>query len=181
MEFLLNREHLFPHLVAGPLDPAWEGVPVGHGLFVLIFEDDAHAEVTPEQLRDANLTAVEAHRLALDNLIRFADESPALTIQVLGKPGDAVHFLLYSDHPRASSCLLLPDLYEHTSELLQASELLACVPQRESLVIFPKRDRAYREMLVGKLREIEADAAHPLGFPLFELAPGSVRPFAEEA
>ena len=173
--------------MAGPLDPEWEAVclPLGHGLFAQLFEDResaegiVHSAIGPEQLLEANLITAEAHRIALGNLIRFAEESPALTIQVLGKPGDAVHFLLYSDHSRASSCLLLPDLFEHASDLLQTNELLACVPQRESLVIFPKRDRTHRESLVCKLRDIEADAAHPLGFRLFELAPGSIQPFTE--
>ena len=158
---------------------------MGHGLFAQLFEDCesgsgiVHATINPDQLRDANLGASEAHRIALDNLIRFADDSPNLSLQVLGNPGEPIHFLLYSDHPRASSCLLLPDLYEHTCDVLQETELMACVPQCESLVVFPKRDRAYREALVAKLREIEADATKPLTFELFELLPGSVKPFTE--
>ena len=74
---------------------------------------------------------------------------------------------------------MLPDLFEHACEVLQAKELLACVPQRESLVVFPKRERPDRERLVNKLREIEADAQRPLTFELFELASGSFRPFHE--
>lgn len=180
----MNRANLYPYLV---LDPAAEAIclAVGHGLFAQLFEDReaavdlVHDTIDPDQLREARLTAPESHRIALDNLIRFADDSPALSIQVLGNPGDAIHFLLYSDHPRASSCLLLPDLYEHASDLLHAAELLACVPQRDSLVIFPKRDRAYREAVLSKLREIEADAPLPLTFELFKVLPGGVKPFYE--
>ncbi|HEY3788956.1 MAG TPA: hypothetical protein VGL71_08880 [Urbifossiella sp.] len=132
-----------------------------------------------DQLREAKLGFEEAYHLALDNLIHFADESPELSIQVLGKPGDAVHFLLYSDHPLASSCLLLPDLFDQACEELQMTELCACVPQRESLVIFPKGNRLDRDRIVGQLRAIEADADHPLSFELFELSPRGVKEFQE--
>ena len=62
---------------------------------------------------------------------------------------------------------------------LNETDLLACVPQRKSLVVFPKRDRAYRESIVGKLRDIEADARHPLTFELFSVSPSGIAPFAE--
>lgn len=183
----MDRTNLYPYLVPGLVNPEWEPicVPVGHGVYAQLFEDtesDAgivHTTVSPEQLRAEGLTAEEAHRIALNNLIRFADDSPALSIQMLGNPGDPVNFLLYSDHPRASACLLLPDLYDHSRELLETDALCAVVPQRESLVVLPKRDRAYREMLVGKLRAIEADARRPITFELFELTPDGVRPFTE--
>ncbi len=51
------------------------------------------------------------------------------------------------------------------------------MPQRESLVVLPKRDRAYRELIVGKLRELEADARRPISFGLFEVSPDGVREF----
>ena len=179
----MNPDNIFPYLVLGGIDSI--GTGVGHGLFVLLFEDAessvgiVHVPIGADRLAKEKLAIEDAHRIALANLSRFADESPALSIQVLGQPGDAEHFLLYSDHPRASSCLLLPDLFEHACEVLQAKELLACVPQRESLVVFSKRERPDRERLVNKLREIEADAQRPLTFELFELASGSFRPFHE--
>lgn len=176
---MLKREHLFPGLLNGLLNPEWGAVcpAIGHGLIVQLYDGDS--AVGPERLREANLAADEAHQIAIENLGRFADESPDLSIQVLGNPGDAVHFLLYSDHPHASACLLLPDLYEHAAEELKETDLLACVPQRESLVVFPKRDRAYRESIVRKLREIEADAVHPLTFELFSLSATGLAPFSE--
>ncbi|MDB5307619.1 MAG: hypothetical protein JWO38_1821 [Gemmataceae bacterium] len=183
----MNRANIYPYLVSGLIDPEWEPitVPIGHGLYATLFEDtesDAglvHAAVAPDTLKAAGLTPEEAHRIALDNLLRFADTDERLSIQMLGRPGEGVNFLLYSDHPRASACLRLPDLYEQARELLETDELCACVPQRESLVVLPKRDRAYREMLVAKLREIEADAHGPISFQLFDLSPAGVRPFAE--
>jgi hypothetical protein len=184
---LVNYRSIFPYLVRGPIDPDQASLclPIGHGVFTQLFEDtetDAclvHSAISPDRLRDADLTPEAAHQIALDNLIRFAHDSPALTIEMLGKPGDPVNFLLYSDHPRASACLLLPDLYEHSRELLETEDLCACVPQRESLVVLPKRDRAFREKLVGKLREIEAETPSPISFDLFELSPLGVRQFIE--
>jgi hypothetical protein len=184
----VNPDRLFPYLVRGLLNPEWEPacVRVGHGLWAQLFEDHeesvgvVHATVSPDQLRAAGLTADDAHARALANLVRFADDDPNLSIQVLGNPDDPVHFLLYSDHPRAAACLRLPDLYEEACDLLKTTEVCAVVPQRESLVVLPKRDRAYREQIVAKLREVEADAERPLSFDLFELTADGVREFRGE-
>lgn len=184
---LVTYSNLYPYLVSGLIDPECERicVPIGHGVYVQVFEDTesgaglVHTAISPEQLRDADLTPEAVHRVALNNLIRFADDSPALSIEMLGKPGDPVNFVLYADHPRASACLLLPDLYQHSRELLGTDDLCACVPQRESLVVLPKRGRTYREKLVAKLREIEADTSAPISFELFDLTASGVRPFAE--
>jgi hypothetical protein len=179
----MKTEHLFPYLVRDLPNPDWADIalPVGHGLFAALFEDHesaaglAHAAVSPDQLRAAGMTPAEAHRLALDNLDRFAEADGRLSIQMLGAVGDPVNFLLYSDHPRASACLRLPDLYDHSRELLKADALCAVVPQRESLVVFPDRGPAYRDLIVGKLRRIEADAERPLSFGVFEVMPAGVR------
>ncbi len=186
-ECAVNLDNLYPYLVSALPGPDWESacVAVGHGVWVQLFEDTesaegiVHAAMTPDQLRAAGVTVDEAHARALENLDRFADDSPDLTIELIGEPGAPVHFLLYADHPRAAACLLLPDLYEEACERLQTTEVCAVVPQRESLVILPKRDRAYRDGLVAKLRELEADAAHPISFALFELTADGVREFPE--
>ncbi|HEX4608085.1 MAG TPA: hypothetical protein VH092_07760 [Urbifossiella sp.] len=183
----MNPDHLYPYLVPGLPDPGWEpiAVPVGHGVWARLFEDTesaagvVHAAVAPDRLRAAGLTPAEAHGRALANLARFAEDSPDLSIQVLGNAGDPVHFLLYSDHPRAAACLLLPDLYEEACDLLKTTDVCAVVPQWESLVVLPKRDRAYRDAVVAKLRELEADAVRPIGFALFELTAAGVREFHE--
>ena len=180
----MKTENLYPYLVPGLLNPGWAdaAVPVGHGLFACLYEDHespagiVHTTVSPEQLAEAGLTAAEAHRLALDNLDRFAEADGRLSIQMLGAVGDAVNFLLYSDHPRAAACLRLPDLYGHSRELLKADALCAVAPQRESLVVFPDRSPEYRALIVGKLRRIEADAQWPLSLGLFELTAAGPKP-----
>lgn len=179
----MPTETLYPYLLAGPLPPeqAELALPVGHGLFAVLFDDPGTSPipVSADALRAAGLDPAEAHRLALDNLDRFAESDGRLSIQELGGPGQAVHFLLYSDHPRASACLRLPDLYDHSRELLKADALCAVVPQRDSLVVFPDRSPEYRVQVVAKLRAIEADAEHPLSFGVFELTPDGVRPVGE--
>ena len=184
----MNPETLFPYLVRELPDPeqADLAVPVGHGLFAVVYEDrDAggpivHTPVTRAALTAAGLTPAAAHTIALDNLVTFADNDDRLSIQILGGPGEAVHFLLYSDHPRAAACLRLPDLFAEAREHLGTSDLCAVVPQQESLVVFPKRDRAFRDALLAKLRAIEAGADAPLTFALFDLTPAGVRAFTEE-
>lgn len=174
----MKLDALYPNLVLGETNAAC--VPVGHGLWAELLEDGATTAVTPEQLRAAGLTVEEAHALALENLSRFADDSPDLSVDVLGGVGEGVHLLVYCDHPRAASCLLLPDLYEQACDLLRTTGVCAVVPQRESMVVLPQRDRVYRERVVGMLREQEANAAEPLSFGLFELTADGVREFVEQ-
>jgi hypothetical protein len=182
----VELNNVYPYLMPGLLSPEWEPItiPLGHGVFVTLFEDHesaagiVHATVSPQALRDAGLSAEEAHRAALENLERFA-AGDELSTKMLGRPGEPVNFLLFAGHARAAACLRLPHLYEQARQLLETDEICACVPQRESLIILPKRDRAYREMLVGKLREIEANARRPISFELFELTWNGVQPFTE--
>jgi hypothetical protein len=183
----MELTNVYPYLVPGLFNPAWEEIvlPLGHGVYVTLFEDHeseagiVHATVSPDALRDAGLTAEEAHRVALENLERFA-AGDQLSAKMLGRPGEPVNFLLFSGHPRAAACLRLPQLYEQARQLLGTDEICACVPQRESLIVLPKRDRAYRTMMVAKLREIEADARRPISFELFELTWAGVLEFAEQ-
>ena len=179
----MNLDALFPYLVRGERNSTC--VPVGHGVWAEMSEDTetadgiVHAVVTPDRLRDAGVSVEAAYARALENLVRFADDSPDLSVDVLGGIGEAVHLLVYCDHPRAAACLLLPDLYEQACDLLGTTEVCAVVPQRESLVVLPRRDRAYRERVVGMLREQEADSRCPLSFELFELTADGVREFVE--
>jgi hypothetical protein len=185
----VELKNVYPYLVPGLFNPDWESITIsiGHGIRATLFEDHeanggiVHKTISPEQLRDAGLTAEEGHRVALENLAHFASgNSPwHLAMKMIGNPGDAVNFMLLSDHPRAAACLRLPDLYNWTSRLLETSEVCACAPQRESLVILPMRDRTYRESIVGKIRQIEANARRPISFELFQLTPEGVREFHE--
>lgn len=179
-------QNVYPYLVPGLSRPAFEeiNVPVGHGVYATLFHDTqaeggiVHATVTADDLKALNLTAEQAHRAALDNLAAFAG-SDLLSAKMFGGVGREFHFILYSDHPRAAACLRVPLVYDEAREFLETDEICACVPHRESLVVFPKRDRAYREKLVAKLREIEADVERPLTFAVFELTASGVRPFVE--
>jgi hypothetical protein len=185
----MELSNVYPYLVPGLFNPDWESItiPVGHGVYATLFEDHesdggiVHATVAPDAILAAGLTPDEIHRIALENLEQFAtgESQWGLSMKMIGRPGDAVNFLLISDHPPAAACLRLRSLYAQASQLLQSTEVCACAPQRESLVVLPKRDRDYREMIVGKLREIEADARRPISFELFELSGEGIRPFSE--
>jgi hypothetical protein len=174
-------------LLPGLISPEQEEIvfPVGHGVYAVLFEDHeteggiVHSILMPDALRQAGLDVAEAHRIALENLERFATGDQMAT-QMFGQPGDEWNFLLFSQHARAAACLRLPGLYNTCRHFLETEEICACVPQRESLVILPKRDRAYRTALVARLREIEAGARRPISFELFELTPDGVVPFVEK-
>ncbi|MBI4749953.1 MAG: hypothetical protein HY774_15815 [Acidobacteria bacterium] len=182
----MNLENVYPYLMPGLISPEFDtvSIPIGHDVYVVVFEDTesdvgiVHSMITPYTVEITGLDAPQIHQRAMHNLERFA-ESDDLAIKMLGRPGEEVNFLLFHGHPRASACLLLPNLYELAQDLLESDELCACIPQRETMVIFPKRDRTYRESLVAKLKEIEGDARRPITFELFELTPDGVVPFVE--
>ena len=76
----MDADRIYPQLVTGPLPAGEEALAVvlGHGVKVRLVEGDRL--VTAAALRAAGLTADEAHDRALENLTRFAEESPDLTI-----------------------------------------------------------------------------------------------------
>jgi hypothetical protein len=189
----MNQNNLYPYLMPGLISPAQEEItlPLGHGVRVMLFEDHeaaggiVHSMLMPDALKAGGLEAGEAHRIALENLQRWFEaawvaEEEVLSMKMIGNPGDEWNFLLFSSHARAAACLRLPDLYVRSKALLRSDALCACVPQRESLIVLPRRDRRYREALIAKVRQIEADARRPISFELFELAPQGVQPFSEE-
>ena len=53
------------------------------------------------------------------------------------------------------------------------------MPEREALFLFPKRDRAFRDGVVTRLRATAADAAQPISAELFELTTLGVCEFRE--
>ena len=168
----MNRGNLFPYLMPGLIDPSQEtiAVPLGHGVHAMLFEDHetaggiVHKILMPAMLTAAGLEVAEAHRLALENLehwfaAAWVAEEEVLSMKMIGNPGDEWNFLLFSGHARAAACLRLPATYTRCKALLRTDSLCACVPQRETLIVLPRRDRRYREALVAKIRGIEADAA----------------------
>lgn len=191
----MNRNNLYPYLMPGLISPEQEEItlPLGHGVRVMLFEDHevegagiVHSMLMPDALRAAGLEAGEAHRIALENLQRWFEaawvaEKEILSMKMIGNPGDEWNFLLFSGHARAAACLRLPDLYLRAKALLRCGELCACVPQRESLLVLPRRDRRYREALVARVRQVEAGARRPITFELFELTRDGVVPFTEES
>jgi hypothetical protein len=189
----MNQNNLYPYLMPGLISPAQEEItlPLGHGVRVMLFEDHeapggiVHSMLMPDALKASGLEAGEAHRIALENLQRWFEaawvaEEEVLSMKMIGNPGDEWNFLLFSGHARAAACLRLPDLYLRSKALLRSDALCACVPQRESLIVLPQRDRRYREALIARVRQIEADARRPISFELFELTREGVQPFAEE-
>ena len=183
----MDLQNVYPYLVPGLIGPAFAetSIPFGHGVYAKLFRDleteagIVHSTVSDDALKAAGISPKQAHDVALENLARFA-AGPQLSAKMLGGPEHEFHFLLYSGHARAAACLRVPLIHREARHHLGTDELVACVPQRERLIVSPKRDRAYREKLVDKLREIEANARRPISFSLFELTADGVRPFEEE-
>jgi hypothetical protein len=183
----MQPESLFPYLqrrVDSTANPPHRR-PLDHDLEVVIYHDttppsgDPSSPLLLEQLEIHKLSAEDAYAIALENLAAFA-ESGLMELKTFGQPGAERHFVLLSDHRLASACLLLPYLREEIADLLGTDELCAMVPQQASLVVFPKRDRAFCERMLSLIREVEADADRPLTMGLFELTAAGPVAFRDE-
>ncbi len=179
----MKLDSIYPYLMPGLISADWEPVSVnlGHGIYATLFEDNegekgiVHKTVSPDDIASSEYTAAQLHDRALDNLVRSVQNGD-VAIQMAGKPGGEFNFLLFTQHPRACACLRLPNLYQLAFEYLQVVEICACVPQRESLVVMPARTAEYRQSMVRKLREIEADARRPISFELFNVTESGISP-----
>jgi hypothetical protein len=143
---------------------------LGHGLAVALVHDNGGLvhNVSPEELRQAHLTAAQAREIALRNL-QSAIASGTIGAKVFDAGPEGRPFILFSGHWLASSCILLPDLYDLASKRLGTTDILVSVPNRDAMLVFPKGDAHYRQAMRALIREKESDGLKPLTFKLFGL------------
>jgi hypothetical protein len=182
----MRTDQLFPYLQRRVDDPTKypHRFQLDHDLEVVLHTESLppKGDATPvllEQLEILGLSIVDAHSAALDNLGTFA-EGEAFELQTIGQPGAEHHFVLMAAHPLVASMVLLPYLRAEMADLLGTDDLCALVPQQETLVVFPKRDRQFRQNMLTLVREVEADAPKLLTWELFELTDDGPRAVRDE-
>jgi hypothetical protein len=148
--------------------------PLGNGLHVVLVHDleGLVGNVLPEELAALGLTIEQAKKKAIENLEALA-KSGAIGQRRFEGPNQKP-FVLFGGHWAAATCILLPELREIGVRNLGSKEVCVCIPHREALLLFPKGDREYREVMLKMIRQRESDGEKPLTFDLFELTEGGV-------
>lgn len=180
-----NPAKLYPYIVpAAYLDhqaPGPEGLtyPLGHGLYATLVQDfdGMVRNIQGEELAAAKLTPKQAHARAIENLATLV-ESGAVTIRRFNGP-QGKPFIIFTDHWLSAACVLLPDLRILATKNLETDTFCICLPQRDSMLIFPAADPSYRTEIMAVVRKNEADAQKPLSFGLFQLGTSGIHEFQE--
>ncbi len=159
----------FPRGVADQ-EAAGVAFMLGNGLEVVLVHDDGGLvhNVSPEELRQAHLSTNQAREIALGNL-KALMSSGAIEAKVFDAGPEERPFILFSNHWLAASCILLPDLYELASKRLGTTDIRVSIPNRNSMLVFPKGDAHYRQAMRALVREKESDDPKLLTFKLFGL------------
>lgn len=183
----VNRDKLFPYVVpSGYIENVDRGpagfIPsIGHEVYVMLVEDmnGVCRNVQLDELSEAGLDVASGHQLALDNLQTLA-RSPAIHKGMHEVEGSGQRFVVWEGHWLAASCIRLPGIGDWAKKALGVSEVCASIPQRESLLFFPKADRKFRDHMRGVIRSTEKLARKQVTFELFTVA-DELRPLVETA
>ena len=146
--------------------------PLGHGVFVQVVEDHDGMVASAGREGLASGGAGIDDRLPeaivnLDALLR----SGAIGSRVFPTGPGGLPFAVFGGHWAASSVLILPSLLSILGPHL-GNELVASVPHRDALLVFPASEASARDAARDFVREHESDGARPLTSGLFVLTTG---------
>lgn len=182
----MDASRIYPYIVPAAyvqsIAPAAEGMalPLGHDVYAMLWEDcgGVSRNLSDQELHEAALDPFTAHDMALENLHRLA-RSGAVRIGLMGTTDDDTPFIVWAGHWLAASCVRLPNLYAFACEQLHARDLCASIPQRETLVIFPNKDKPFRDRMRHMIRTAENDSRKQITYELFSLTADGVCPLSE--
>jgi len=129
------------------------------------------------ELAAANLTPKQAHARAVENLVALV-KTGAITLKRFDGP-QGKPFIIFTDHWLSASSVLLPDLRALAVKHLNTDSICVCLPQRDSMLLFPMADESFRTEMMAVIRKNEADARKPLTFELFRLDTDGLHEFTK--
>jgi hypothetical protein len=185
-EKTVDASRIYPYLVPEsylqyqPTDTPGLSKPIGHGIYIVLVEDQDGmvGNVTSDDLASLQLTAVQAHAKAIENLEALV-KSGSVGMQRFPNGPQGKPFILFRGHWTAATCLLLPKLRALASKNLGTDDLCVSVPHRDAMLVFARGDRAYRDAMRAMIREKETDGAKPLTFEFFTLGENGTVPLDE--
>lgn len=145
--------------------------PFGHGLFILLVQDHdglVVKNVTPDDLATAKLTPKLAHEKALDNLQKLFASGKIQAMKYDMGPHERP-FILVGDHWTSAACILLPKVRSFAQANLGQNEIVASIPHRDVLLLFPKPATGEMTQIREFVVSHESEGRNPLTFEPFEL------------
>lgn len=181
----INPAKIYPYVIPAaylkhqPAKPEGMTYPLGNGLYVTLIQnlDGLAGSIRGEDLAAAKLTPKEAHARAVENLVILV-KSGAITMRLFKGPQEKP-FIIFTDHWLAAACVLLPDLRTLATKNLGTERFCICLPQRDSMLLFPSADEAFRTEMMSIIRKNETDARKPLSFGLFQLDANGIHEFKD--
>lgn len=171
---------MLPYLVteAYPASEESLDIPLGHGIRVQLAVSDAGGVIrgsTADDLRGTSPDeAYEASLLRLFDLVKAGEVfSTVIPEGPSGRP-----FALFADHWTVAAAILLPQLTEVLAAHL-GTELVAAIPHREVLLVFPAAEGSDLTKIVEFVRQMEGDTERPLTDGLFRLGGRMPNPIAD--
>jgi hypothetical protein len=144
--------------------------PFGHGLFVVLVQDQDGLvdNVTPDDLTTSKLVADAAHEKALENLQQLFASGKIKAMKYDKGPHDRP-FIIVGEHWAAAACILLPKVRSFAQKNLGQDEILASIPHRDVMLLFPKPAKGELAEIRKFVVEHESEGRKPLTFEAFEL------------
>ena len=175
----MNQERLFPYLTP----PGYPSVPgltkeLGHDIQVNYVEDlnNIVKGILSKDVSGA-MTATVIRESAQRNLDR-AVVAGEVELRVYEGPGDQP-LIVSSGSWLSASTLVWSGLFDAASEHLKTDQILASIPHRDALLLFPFGPFSYREVMRAFVKENEGDGRKPLTWELFRITLAGVSSFKE--
>jgi hypothetical protein len=144
--------------------------PFGHGLFVLLVQgqDGLVQNVTPDDLTASKLAPDAAHEKALENLQQLFASGKIKAMKYDKGPHDRP-FIIVGEHWAAAACIVLPKVRGFAQKNLGQEEIVASIPHRDVMLLFPKPAKGELAEIRKFVVEHESEGRKPLTFEAFEL------------
>jgi hypothetical protein len=117
----------------------------------------------------AKLSPKEAHTRAVENLSR---SSRAAQLRCAFTKDRSRNHSYFSPTTGSQQPVSRCRIFARSPRRILARKLCVCLPQRDSMLLFPSVDKAFRAEMVSVIRKNEADARKPLSvWLLFQTRP----------
>jgi hypothetical protein len=151
----------------------WE---LGNELHYMLWKDlkGTAANVRPDELQSLQLDEDAAFNSAYENVYRRMGEINFGTVCSSSGKKEAV---LIGPHWLASALLLDTSTFKHCCNELASEDLYAVVPERDTLIVYPKAASDTTKSIVRDLvANVEREARKPWGRRLFSYTPKGAEP-----
>lgn len=156
--------------------PAGATYEIGHKLYVTLVYDlnGTVRNLVQSDLDRMEISVIKAHEYALDNLANLAETDKIAKRLVQGP--DNIPMMVWGGHWLASSCILLPNMHTWFESTMNTSKVLASIPSRDMLMLFPKMNQDSTDRVQRFVRYNNNKFESPLSLRLFIISSSGLEP-----